>query len=73
MAPQESIWDEINGHARFTGSFSEQYQPVLRSRDFMVGRTGGPANKKLVDAVVVRSDRAFSNGKHYLKVAFKQR
>ena len=73
MAPRESVWDELMGRARFSGNFSESYQPVLRPTAFMSGlRTGGPANRGVVDAIVVRNDRPFSTGQHFLKASFKQ-
>ncbi len=37
MAPEESTWDILMGRSKFTGSFSEQYQPVVRPGVFMHG------------------------------------
>jgi hypothetical protein len=73
MAPQQDLWEGLTGQNRFTGSFSEQYQPILRPGAFMAGlRTGGPANNRLVDAIVIRTDRPFASGHHFIKATFKQ-
>ena len=54
----ESAWDDLYGDSRFNGSFSERWEDVLQPQEFMVGRTGGPANGFLVDGVVLKSGEA---------------
>lgn len=66
-------WDEFWGHNQFHGNFSEHYEQVLQDQEFMVGRTGGPANGYLADAIVLRSGEPFVNGKNFQRVAFSQR
>jgi hypothetical protein len=68
-----TVWDDLYGNSRFNGSFSEHYEQVLQDQEFMVGRTGGPANGYLADAVVLKSGEPFSSGKNYLKTTFDQR
>jgi len=68
-----TVWDDLYGNSRFNGSFSEHYEQVLQDDAFMVGRTGGPANGYLADAVVLKSGEPFASGKNYLKTTFDQR
>jgi hypothetical protein len=69
MAPEESTWDTLMGRSKFTGSFSEQYQPVVRPGVFMHGlRTGAGG---VADAIVIRPV-AFSNGQNHLLVSFRR-
>ena len=69
MAPEESTWDILMGRSKFTGSFSEQYQPVVRPGVFMHGlRTGTDG---VADAIVIRPE-AFSNGQNHLVVSFRR-
>jgi hypothetical protein len=68
-----TVWDELYGNSRFNGSFSERWEAVLQEQEFLVGRTGGPANGFLADAVVLKSGEPFSSGKNYLKTTFDQR
>jgi hypothetical protein len=46
---------------------------VLQDQQFMIGRTGGPENSYVADAVVVKSGEPFASGMNYLRVAFSQR
>ena len=66
-------FDEIFGSPRTSGSFSEHYEQVLQDQEFMVGRTGGPDNNFIADAIILKSGEPFANGKNYLKRPFKQR
>ena len=67
------VWDELMGKSRRSSSFSEQYQDVLQTNEFMVGRTGGPANGYLTDAIVLKSGESFSDGRNYQRVTFSQK
>lgn len=72
--PAESIFDQLMGYTQSTSSFSTQYEPVLQPGVFMNGlRSGGPANRYLCDAIVVRPGMPFSNGENWLQVTFSQR
>ena len=67
MAPEESMWDTLMGRTKFTGSFSQHYEPVLQPGVFMHDlRTGQDG---VADAIVIRPER-FSNGQNFLPVAF---
>jgi hypothetical protein len=69
-----TIYDELMGkHQAFHGSFSEHYEQVLQDQEFMVGRTGGPVNDFLADAIVLKSGEPFSSGKNYLLTTFSQK
>jgi hypothetical protein len=71
--PDATVFDELFGRSTFHGSFSEHYEAVLQDQEFMIGRTGGPANGYLADAIVIKSGEPFANGKSYQRVAFSQR
>jgi hypothetical protein len=67
MAPQESMWDTLMGNTKFTGSFSQHYEPILQPNVFMHNlRTGRDG---IADAIVIRPEH-FSNGQNFLQVAF---
>jgi len=67
MAPDESMFDALMGRSKFTGSFSQQYTPILQPNVFMHNlRTG---SEGVADAIVIRPER-FSNGENFLQVAF---
>jgi hypothetical protein len=69
MAPEESMLDTLMGHSKFTGSFSQQYTPVLQPNVFMHNlRTG---SNGVADAIVIRPE-PFSNGQNFLHVAFRR-
>jgi type IV secretory pathway TraG/TraD family ATPase VirD4 len=73
-APQGSMFDSLMGQSQFTGNFSQQYTDVLEPAVFMNGlRTGGLANRYMVDAIVIKSGEPFANGKNYLWTSFSQR
>lgn len=74
MQAPESLYDEIMGNARFSGSFSQQYEQVLQNTAFINGmRTGGKANRYIVDGIAVRSGEPFRNGENWQWVEFSQR
>lgn len=74
VAPQEELFDTLMGQSRFTGSFSQHYESVVQPNVFMNGlRTGGAANRFVVDAIAVRSGEPFSDGKNFMWVSFSQR
>jgi hypothetical protein len=55
-------------------SFHEQYEYAVRPEEFMNGmRTGSPVNDYRVDAILVRSGKAFASGFPMLSVTFDQR
>ena len=72
-AREFSPWDEMFGRSMTSGSFSEHYEQALQDQEFMVGRTGGPANNFTADAIVVKSGEPFADGKNYKRRQFKQR
>jgi hypothetical protein len=69
----ESIYDQMFGHSHASASFSEHYEQVLQDQEFMVGRTGGPDNNYLADAILIRSGEPFSSGQNHMQVVFSQR
>jgi hypothetical protein len=73
-APQQDMWDEMMGHSKFTGSFSEHLENNVEPVEFMHGlRTGGPPSY-VVDAWVIRSGQPFSStGQNWLRTAFSQK
>ncbi|HEX4132935.1 MAG TPA: TraM recognition domain-containing protein [Pirellulales bacterium] len=74
MQPCRDIFDLAMGFTDFTGSFSMHYEPVLQPHVFINGlRTGGPGNRFIADAIVIRSGEPFSTGENWLRVAFSQR
>lgn len=66
------VWDQLMGKSRRSNSFSEHYEQVLQDQEFMVARTGGPANGYLADAIVLKSGESFSDGKNFQRVTFSQ-
>jgi hypothetical protein len=68
-----SAWDQLYGKHQVSSSFSEHYEQVIQDDAFMVGRTGGPVNEFMCDAVVIRSGEPFSSGRNYLRRAFSQK
>ncbi|MBS0206934.1 MAG: hypothetical protein JSS49_29005 [Planctomycetes bacterium] len=74
IQPSGDFFDELFGSSRFTGSYAEQYQPVLQERVFMNGlRTGGRANGFICDAIVIRSGEPFASGANWLWREFSQK
>jgi len=70
LAPEDSMWDTLMGHTKFSGSFTQTYQPVVQPSVFMHNlRTGSGG---VADAIVIRPER-FSNGQNFLQVAFGRR
>ena len=73
LSPAPEPFDILMGRARFSGSFSEQYRPVLQNNAFMRGmRTGGARHHMIVDGIVIRSGEPFSTGENWLWVSFGQ-
>jgi type IV secretory pathway TraG/TraD family ATPase VirD4 len=73
-APQEDLFDTLMGRSQFTGSFSQHYEHILQPNVFMNGlRTGGPANRYVVDAIVIKSGEPFADGRNFLWTSFSQR
>ena len=67
LAPEESVWDTLMGKTKFTGTFSQHYEPILQPNVFMHNlRTGRDG---VADAIIIRPER-FSNGQNFLQVAF---
>jgi len=73
-APAQSMYDELFGNSRYTGSFSEQMSAIVEPNEFMNHlRTGGPENGFVADAIVVRSGQPFSMGQNWHRAIFSQR
>jgi hypothetical protein len=72
-APNATAWDMLFGSNHASCSFSEHFEPVLQDQEWMVGRTGGPLNNYLADAILIRSGEPFANGDSYLKLVFTQK
>ena len=68
-----NAWDQFFGNSRTSGSFSEHYEQVLQDQEFMVGRTGGPANNYTADAIVLKSGEPFADGKNDKRRSFSQK
>jgi hypothetical protein len=68
-----SLWDELMGNAGAQCSVSEHYENVLQEQAFMIGRTGGPANDYLCDAVILKSGEPFADGNNHLFTTFSQK
>lgn len=73
--PAVTIFDGLLGQGGSSSSFDQRYEPVLQPGTFLTGltRTGGPKNRFLSDAIVMRTGKPFSNGENWLHVAFSQR
>jgi hypothetical protein len=61
------------GSAGGNCTVSEHYENVLQEQEFMIGRTGGPANDFLCDAVVLKSGEPFADGNNHLFTTFSQK
>ena len=73
MTPSESLFDDLMGKSKYTGSFNTHYEKVLQDNTFLNGlRTGGHANGLLCDAILVRSGEPFANGQNWMWVTFSQ-
>jgi type IV secretory pathway TraG/TraD family ATPase VirD4 len=58
----------------YSTSYNEQYAHIIEPSRFLNGfRTGGPLHDFTVDALLLRSGEAFSNGLPIVPVAFDQR
>ena len=68
------MFDSMFGANKYTGNFSEQYEQILQNNAFLTGlRTGGPENRFLADAILIRSGMPFSNGASFLHCTFSQK
>ena len=70
---EDGLAGALWGRPQCNAHFSEHYEAYLQEQEFMVGRTGGPGNNFLADAVVLKSGESFSNGMNYLKCCFSQK
>ena len=53
-------------------SSSEQYRYQVEPAELFAYRSGGPENDGWVDALLIRTSWRFANGKHFIKLAFRQ-
>jgi hypothetical protein len=71
--PQEDLFDELMGHSKHSGNFSQHFEKVLQDNEFMHKlRTGGETNGCVADAIVIRNGQPFANGENWIRVAFSQ-
>jgi hypothetical protein len=73
--PGTDTFDTLMGNSSVTGSFNESWQPVLQPGVFLGGglRCGGPENRYMADAIVIRSGEPFaSNGENWIRASFSQ-
>lgn len=70
-------WSQLFGRredARTSAGMSEQMEFEVQPREFTSLRTGGPANRWLVDALVFQGGRVFeSTGRTWLRATFDQK
>ena len=55
-----------------TSNFSIEYQPSVHACEIAQLKTGGPANKGIVECFITKLGPPFKSGKTNIKVAFKQ-
>jgi hypothetical protein len=68
------MFDSMAGRNSYSGSFSEHYEQILQNNAFVTGlRTGGPENRFLADAILIRTGMPFSNGASFLHCTFSQK
>jgi hypothetical protein len=65
--------DVLMGKSEFTGSMSEQYQPIVQPNVFYGLKTGGENNGYLCGAIVIKSGEPFRSGYNWKYVEFSQR
>ena len=69
-----TVWDMMYGQQHVSSLVQRSTtSSVLQDQEFMVGRTGGPDNGYLADAIVIKSGEPFADGKSYKRVTFSQR
>lgn len=75
VAPQEGgLWEEAFGKQRLTSNFSTHFERIVEPNQLMHGlRTGGAANRYVVDSMLVKTGEPFSNGRNWMQVSFSQR
>jgi hypothetical protein len=67
-------YDALTGKLQFSSNFNQKFEPILQPNIYMHGmRTGGPANRFMVDGIVVRNGEPFSNGENWLWCTFSQK
>ena len=71
QAPRDGI-DEVIGTGQWSSSMSQGIRPLIEPREFMLGRTGGHANRLLVDSWVVRMGTPFRGGSTALRCVWSQ-
>jgi hypothetical protein len=71
--PDAMLWDQMFGQQQVTSSFNVHYEQVLQDQEFMIGRTGGPNNHFLTDAILIRSGEPFADGNNHKRLVFSQR
>ena len=54
------------------GSVSQGVRSLIEPREFMIGRTGGHANRLMVDSWVIRLGLPFHNGSTAIRVSWSQ-
>lgn len=67
--------DEKKGQGKSSGktsNFSFEYQPSVHACEIAQLKTGGPANKGIVECFITKLGPPFKSGKTNIKVAFKQ-
>jgi hypothetical protein len=68
-----TMYDQLYGNTHSSSSFNTHMDQVLDDSAFMVGRTGGPENGYMADAVIVKSGPPFQgSARNYLHASFKQ-
>jgi hypothetical protein len=68
------MFDTMFGRTNYSGNFSEHWEQIVQNNAFLSGlRTGGPANRFLADAILIRSGEPFSSGASYLPCTFSQK
>lgn len=73
FTPAEKVTDRLDGKSQWTTNYSRKALPLVLGRQFMAGlRTGGHANKKRVDAYVIRSGENFRSETNCILATFDQ-
>ena len=68
------VWDRLTGTNRASFSVREEWQPSIRPGFFYGLKRGGTANRKIVEAVIIKAGEPFkSSGTNWILAAFKQK
>lgn len=74
--PEGDLFSALTGwgeQGQTSSGFSETFEFEVQPSEFSALRTGGPANRGVVDAIVFQSGRAFAgSGRTWLPVSFQQ-